>query len=138
MNSSISLQSHISSNEGSAFDVYEIQYDVQLAANIIDTRMKRGMTQEELAKKMKTVQPVIARAENGNLPPSHKLLKKIARALEARLIPASFALEESSQTLQSFSISKYSTRSNNELRSISSMQLLERIPFYVEQLSSVN
>ncbi len=79
---------------GSAFDVYEIQYDVKLAASIINTRLKLSLTQEELAEKLGTLQPAIARAESGDQPPSHKLLKKLARAFGARLIPPSFVLQE--------------------------------------------
>lgn len=78
--------------ENPPFDVYEIQYDVQLAARIIDTRNKRGMTQKQLAKKLKVVQPVIARLENGTNPPTHKLLKAVAKALNAQIIPPDFHL----------------------------------------------
>lgn len=123
MNSSTSIKFH-SKDKGSVFDVYEIQYDVQLAANIIQTRMKLGMTQEGLARKMKTVQPVIARAENGNIPPSHKLLKKIARAFEARLIPASFEFENHSRIV--FMVNSYSAKTENEMSSLSSLQKPEQ------------
>lgn len=82
----------ISNMNTSPFVVYDIQYDVQLSANIIKARRARNLTQEELAKKIKTVQPAIARAENGGSPASHKLLKKIARVLDAKLIPPNFEL----------------------------------------------
>lgn len=97
MSTSNNLLSYKSSND-SAFDVYEIQHDVQLAANIINARMRRGMTQTELAKEMDMVQPAIARSESGNRPPSHKLLKKIARALGAKLIPQDFQFQEELST----------------------------------------
>lgn len=74
------------------FDVYEIQYDVQLAANIMNARQKAGVTQEELARKIGTSQPAVARAENGETPPSHKLLKKIARAIGVRILPPQYVL----------------------------------------------
>lgn len=88
-----STKSKSSKQDDTMFDVYDIQYDVQLAANIITARMKRGVTQRALAEKMNMVQPAIARAESGNTPPSHKLLKKIARALEAKIVPPNFELE---------------------------------------------
>lgn len=70
--------------------INSIQYDVQLAANIVRARMERGMTQKQLAKRVGVVQPAIARAENGRVPPTHSLLKKIAKALKMRLIPSDF------------------------------------------------
>ncbi len=54
-------------------------------------RIKRGLTQEELAKKMKTKQPSIARAESGAALPSLAFLNKMARALGTRLIEPRFA-----------------------------------------------
>ena len=93
MHASIQAKSFFKTAEDDKFDLYEIDYDVKLAANIIDARLKRNMTQEELAQKLNTKQPAIARAENGDSPPSHKLLKKIARILRAKLQPATFELE---------------------------------------------
>jgi transcriptional regulator with XRE-family HTH domain len=84
-------------NMNKNFDLYEIQYDVQLAANIINARVNIGMTQQDLAQKLKTSQPAIARAENGDQPPSHKMLKKIARAFGARLTPPDFILESTAE-----------------------------------------
>ena len=74
-------------------DIHDIQYDVQLAANIIEARLKKNLTQAELANEMGILQPAIARAENGNTPPTHKLIKKIARALGAHLIPPRFVFQ---------------------------------------------
>lgn len=134
MNSSTSTNYRSNKDTGSVFDTYEIQYDVQLAANIIGTRMKLGLTQMDLAKKMKTVQPVVARAESGDTPPSHKLLKKIARAFGARLIPANFILEE--QMLSTITVSAYKFSSGNEVLSMYSTQKPEPIPVpYVQQFS---
>lgn len=78
--------------ENPPFELYDMQYDVKLAGRIIDSRIKRGMTQVQLAKKMKVVQPVIARLENGNNPPTHKMLKAVAKALNAQIIPPDFFL----------------------------------------------
>lgn len=72
-------------------DINETQYDVQLAANIIKARMDKGWSQDKLAKKVGTLQPAIARAEAGNIPPSHAFLKRIARALDLEIKPPSFS-----------------------------------------------
>jgi len=62
----------------------------EIARAIKEVRIKKGWTQERLAKAMKTSQPIIARAEAGNITPSHAFLKRVAKAVGARLIPAYF------------------------------------------------
>ena len=74
-----------------AFEVQGIQYDVKIAAQIIKIRLAKKLTQEELAKKLGTSQTAIARLEKGNVPPSHKMLKRIAKAFVMRLEPPKFA-----------------------------------------------
>lgn len=71
-------------------DCYEDDYDIQIAVNIVKLRIDRGITQAQLAKKLKTKQSAIARMESGNRPVSHKMLKKIARALNAIVLAPSF------------------------------------------------
>lgn len=73
-------------------EVWEIQYDVAIAAAIIDARIKKGRSQKWLARKIGTKQPAIARAEAGNIPVSHALLKRIAKALDVKLLPPSLEL----------------------------------------------
>lgn len=89
-------------------DVKNIQYDVQLAANIIQARLDAGLTQEGLAKKMKTAQSAIARAEDGNVPPGHALLKRIAQALNLYLEPPRLKkeTEEKHDILRTVKLSK--------------------------------
>lgn len=48
---------------------------------IIDARVKKGITQEQLAKKLGTKQSAIARLESGRANPSILFLKKLANAL---------------------------------------------------------
>ncbi len=48
-------------------------------------RILRGLTQAQLAKKVGTKQPSIARLENGSSLPSISFLTKLADALDARL-----------------------------------------------------
>ncbi len=57
----------------------------EIAESIIDARIKKGMTQKELAKKLKTKQSGIARLESGKNYPSFKTLEKIARILGIKI-----------------------------------------------------
>jgi ribosome-binding protein aMBF1 (putative translation factor) len=66
-----------------AYDALEPEY--ALAHAIIETRTKAGMSQKQLARRMKTTQPVIARMESGRQPPSTKTLLNFAKATGTRL-----------------------------------------------------
>lgn len=48
-------------------------------------RMQRGLTQAQLAERVGTRQPSIARLENGSSLPSISFLQKVAAALDARI-----------------------------------------------------
>ncbi|HVM72107.1 MAG TPA: helix-turn-helix transcriptional regulator [Anaerolineales bacterium] len=48
-------------------------------------RIKRGLSQTQLAKLVGTRQPSIARLENGSSLPSLSFLERVARALDARI-----------------------------------------------------
>ena len=52
---------------------------------IINARAKKGITQEQLAKKLGTKQSAIARLESGRANPSVLFLKKLAEALDSNL-----------------------------------------------------
>lgn len=56
-----------------------------LVEMVIEQRLKRGLTQQELAKKIGTRQPVISRLERGTYNPSLKFLRRVAAALDAEL-----------------------------------------------------
>ena len=49
-------------------------------------RIKEGLTQTQLAEKVGTKQPSIARLENGTTMPTLSSLKKIGKALGARVV----------------------------------------------------
>lgn len=67
--------------------VYEkLEPEFQIARALIDARVKKKMTQAEIAKKAKTKQPVISRLERAVGSPSLSLIKRIAEALNLRLI----------------------------------------------------
>lgn len=63
----------------------ELGLEYELIRAIIDKRLKKNMSQTELAKKVGTGQSAISRLESGSANPSMKLLQKVAIALGARL-----------------------------------------------------
>lgn len=62
-----------------------LQPEFALMQAILDARVKRGVTQAELAKKIGTKQSVISRLESGRANPSVAFLKKLATALNSNL-----------------------------------------------------
>lgn len=62
-----------------------------IASQVFEARLKRGLTQKKLANLIGTKQPSIARLEAGNLLPNLKFLNKIAEALNTELIAPKFA-----------------------------------------------
>ncbi len=57
---------------------------------IKEARKKADLTQRELAKKMGTLQPSVARAENGSVSLSQGFLFRVAKALNTELVPPTF------------------------------------------------
>lgn len=53
---------------------------------LIATRLKKGLTQKDLAEKLGTKQSAIARLESGSVNPSLEFLQKIAQTLGSKLI----------------------------------------------------
>ena len=93
----------------------------EISEMIIKARIKRGMTQEELAKKVKTKQSSIARLENGNSLPSIKFLQKIAKAFDTVLISPKFDFLENTETiLLENKIVKYDNDNNLTLSTFAS------------------
>jgi DNA-binding XRE family transcriptional regulator len=61
--------------------VYESMADeFALAETLIQARANAGLTQEQLAKRMRTTQAVIARLESGRTKPSTRTLERLATA----------------------------------------------------------
>src|SRR5579863_3474658 len=56
-----------------------------LASTVMDVRSRAGLTQQELARKMGTTQPVVARLESGRTRPSMRTLERLAQATGSRL-----------------------------------------------------
>ncbi len=63
----------------------KLQPEFAMIQAMIDARVKKGVTQEDLAKRIGTKQSVISRLESGRANPSVAFLKKLAQALNTRL-----------------------------------------------------
>src|SRR6185437_4843240 len=62
-----------------------LEEEFVLASAVIDARSRAGLTQAELARKMGTTQPVVARLESGRTRPSMRTLERLADATGSRL-----------------------------------------------------
>ncbi|MEK7558728.1 MAG: helix-turn-helix transcriptional regulator [Patescibacteria group bacterium] len=63
----------------------ETRLEYEVAREIIRGRIRSGLTQAQLAKKLKTRQSVISRAESASSLPSLSFLRKMANALGTSL-----------------------------------------------------
>ena len=59
--------------------------EFSLASAMIEARARAGLTQQQLAKRMRTTQAVIARLESGRSKPSTRTLERVAAATGMRL-----------------------------------------------------
>ncbi len=75
-------------------EYYKNDLKLDTALMIEKARVIAGLTQKELAKKMKTKQAAISRAESGNYLPGLSFLKRMAKALGTELIAPKFAFLE--------------------------------------------
>jgi transcriptional regulator with XRE-family HTH domain len=69
---------------------YKAEYDrldeeFQLARTLIEARNRAGLSQAQLAKRMRTSQSYIARIESGQVQPSANALARFAHATGSRL-----------------------------------------------------
>jgi transcriptional regulator with XRE-family HTH domain len=62
-----------------------LEEEFSLTAALIEARSRAGLTQEQVASRMKTTQAVVARLEGGGSKPSTTTLEKYARATGTRL-----------------------------------------------------
>jgi ribosome-binding protein aMBF1 (putative translation factor) len=60
--------------------------EVALRREVVAARVRAGLSQAELAERMGTAQPAIARLESGGGLPSFTTLKKLARATGSKLV----------------------------------------------------
>jgi ribosome-binding protein aMBF1 (putative translation factor) len=66
-----------------AYEALEDEFAVAKA--VIAARNRAGLTQVELARKMGTTQPVVARMESGRIQPSLRTLQRLAQATGSKL-----------------------------------------------------
>ena len=69
---------------------YKTQYEAlgkefQLARALIEARTRAGLSQTQLARRMKTSQSYVARIEGGQVRPSTAALERLAKATGSRL-----------------------------------------------------
>ena len=62
----------------------EVEY--QILKKLIDIRLKKNISQKDLAKRLNTKQPAISRLEQGLINPTIYSLTKVASALGKRLV----------------------------------------------------
>ncbi|MGH2608432.1 MAG: helix-turn-helix domain-containing protein [Tepidiformaceae bacterium] len=65
---------------------HALEEEFAWAGAVIEARSRAGLTQEELARKMGTTQPVVARLESGRTRPSLRTLERLAAATGSRLL----------------------------------------------------
>ncbi|HEX3881673.1 MAG TPA: helix-turn-helix transcriptional regulator [Stellaceae bacterium] len=63
-----------------------LEEEFSLASALIEARGRAGLTQEQLAQRMKTTQAAIARLESGRFKPSTRTLERFAEATGTRLM----------------------------------------------------
>ena len=74
------------SKESAYKAAYEsLKAEFQLAEQLIEARIKSGLSQEELAQKMGTSQSTIARLESGTSMPSMRTLTRFAEATSCEM-----------------------------------------------------
>ncbi len=67
-----------------AYNALDLEFSI--INQIIDKRVAKGMSQKDLAIKIGTKQPSIARFESGAYNPTISFLQKISEALDSKLI----------------------------------------------------
>lgn len=80
------LKKELLKNKIIASEYKRLEPRYALISQLIEARLKKGLTQKELAKKTGTKQSAIARLESGNINPSIDFLEKVTQALNSRLI----------------------------------------------------
>jgi transcriptional regulator with XRE-family HTH domain len=65
---------------------YALEKEFALAAAVLEARNRAGLTQQQLARRMGTTQPVVARLESGRVRPSMRTLDRLPQATGSRLL----------------------------------------------------
>ena len=72
-------------NQGYRREYQALEEEFSLTAALIEARSRAGLTQQQVANRMKTTQAVVARLEGGGSKPSTRTLEKYAKATGSRL-----------------------------------------------------
>ena len=80
------LKKELLQNKNIAEEYKKLAPHYQLISQLIEARIRRGLTQEQLAKKIGTKQSAIARLESDNANPSLKFLEKVTKAVDSELL----------------------------------------------------
>ena len=65
---------------------HALEDEFAVAKAVIAARNRAGLTQTELARRMGTTQPVVARMEGGRVQPSLQTLQRLAKATGSKLM----------------------------------------------------
>ncbi|MBI4036918.1 helix-turn-helix transcriptional regulator [Candidatus Daviesbacteria bacterium] len=79
------LKKELLKNKKVAQEYKRLEPRYQLISQLIEARIKKGLTQKQLAQKIGTKQSAIARLESGNANPSVAFLEKISAATGSKL-----------------------------------------------------
>ncbi len=82
----VDLEKQLLSDPAVKKEYNRLQPRYALIAQLIEERIKNGVSQKELADRIGTKQSAIARFESGNVNPSLKFLQKIALAMGRNLV----------------------------------------------------
>ena len=70
---------------GYAKAVADLEEEFQLAREMIGARARAGLTQDQLAARMKTTRTVVSRLESGRMKPSTRTLERFSKATGHKL-----------------------------------------------------
>ena len=82
------LKTELMKDPGFRREYEKLEPECQIARQIIGARLRKKMSQEELARRARTGQAVISRLEGMNGKPSISLLQRVAQALNTKITVA--------------------------------------------------
>ena len=80
------LKKELLRNKEVAKEHEKLETHYRVISQLIEARLRKGVTQEQLAKKVGTKQSAIARLESGNANPSLEFLEKVTKAVDSKLV----------------------------------------------------
>lgn len=86
MNNLSKLKARVLANPEARAEYKAQAPEFAIARELIAARVRAGLTQDEIAKRMQTTQPTIARLESGRTMPSMRTLSRYAKATSSRAV----------------------------------------------------